>query len=69
MAPPFSFDRAPLVGAAKYAHTMEENIIGRFSTLLPDHLPPGYVNTVLKTLPSTDHKVEIGKATHSSARS
>ena len=62
MAPPFSFDKAPLIGAAKYANVNNNDPgIGRFSTLLPKLLPPGYVKSILKTLPSADRKVQIGK--------
>lgn len=63
MAPVFSFDMTPLIGAAKYPNMLDQNILGRFSTLLPQLFPPGYVKTILKTLPNADHKVQIGKTT------
>ena len=57
--PTFSFDVAPLVGAAKYANILGTDPgIGRFSTLLPEKIPPGYADTMLKTISQT-RKVQI----------
>ena len=57
--PTFSFDVAPLVGAAKYANLLGHDPgIGRFSTLLPEKIPPGYVDTQMKQIAS-DRKVQI----------
>ena len=62
MAPPLTFDKVPLVGAAKYGFMTDNDPgIGRYSTLLPKLMPPGYISTELKTLPSVNRKVQIGK--------
>ena len=57
--PTFSFDIAPLVGAAKYANLLGSDPgIGRFSTLLPERFPPGYTDTKLKSI-SNERNVKI----------
>ena len=62
MAPPLTYDKVPLVGAAKYGFMTDNDPgIGRYSTLLPKLFPPGYVNTAFKTLPVDNRKVQIGK--------
>ena len=65
MAPPFSYDKVPLIGAAKYSYVHDKDPgIGKSSTLLPQLMPPGYADTELKTLPLTERKVQIGKSTY-----
>ena len=62
MAPPFTFDKVPLIGSAKYSYMHDKDPgIGKFSTLLPHFEPPGYTGTELKRLPLADRKVQIGK--------
>ena len=57
--PTFSFDIAPLVGAAKYANKNGiDPGIGRFSTLLTEKIPPGYIDAQMKQI-STERKVQI----------
>ena len=57
--PTFSFDIAPLIGAAKYANLLGSDPgIGRFSTLLVDKIPPGYADTQMKLI-SKERKVHI----------
>ena len=58
----FSFDKTPLIGAAKYANMAGVDPgIGRYSTLLPLEVPPGYVNTQMKTLENSHRKVQISR--------
>lgn len=62
---PFSFDKAPLIGAAKYANMASiDPGIGRTSTLLPQIAPPGYVESKMKTLENSHRKVQISKCTN-----
>ena len=59
----FSFDKVPLIGAAKYANLAGVDPgIGRFSTLLPQEVPPGYVGTQFKTLDNPHRKVQISRS-------
>ena len=59
----FSFDKAPLIGAAKYANMSGADPgLGRWSTLLPEKFPPGYLETKLKTLDDPNRKVEISRS-------